>query len=458
MLTYSDLHSYQLTIADHIVKNKESFPMVDMGLGKTISTLTAINTLMYQDMEVQRVLIIAPKKIAETVWSDEIHKWTHVKHLTISRVIGSDKERKMALMKRADIYIIGRDNVQWLQALYGMAWPFDMLVIDESSSFKNHQAKRFKALKIIRPLIKRVVLLSGTPVPNGLMDLWPQLYLLDMGQRLGKFITYYRDNYFSRKFSGHGYEIRKGVEAEIYDKIKDISISMKTEDYLELPERIDNFIKINLPNDVLKKYQQFERDAVLTLQQEKEITAVNAGVLTNKLAQCSSGAVYDENGNWYEFHAEKLNALAEIIEAAQGRPVLIFYWFKHDLERIKKAFRNCRELKGAKEVADWNAGKIDLLAAHPMSAGHGLNLQHGGEIAVWFSNTFGLEFYQQACKRLHRQGQKRTTIIHHLICIDTMDEIIMEAIETKANAQNALLSAVSALDRKYSKNNSEIIW
>ena len=450
MLDRNDLHPYQLTIADHIVNNCESFPMVDMGLGKTISTLTAIDVLCYQDMAVNKVLIIAPKKVAESVWTDELAKWKHVNHLKISTVIGTATQRKIALMRKADVYVIGRDNVQWLQALYGGAWPFDMLVIDESSSFKNPESKRFKALKRIRPLIDRVVLLSGTPAPNGLMDLWAQMYLLDRGKRLGQTITGYRERFFVKNESGFGYHIRPEGDVMIHERIKDIAISMKSEDYIDLPERVDNFIKVTLPDETLQRYKEFERSAVIQLQEELEITAVNAGALATKLTQCANGAVYDENKVYHAFHDEKLDALEEIIDASQGQPVLVFYWFQHDLARLKRRFNKARELHTKQDIRDWNARKVSLMFAHPMGAGHGLNLQAGGSIAVWFSLTFGLEFYQQANKRLHRQGQVNTVIIHHLVAAGTIDVDIMRAIRKKENAQNALLAAVSARIEKYS--------
>lgn len=454
MMTPDLMHKYQWVSTYHIVDNREAGLFLEMGLGKTVSTLTAINILMYQELTVNKVLIIAPKKVAENVWSDEIANWSHVKHLTLSKVMGTPKQRKMALMRKADIYIISRDNVAWLVGLYQMGWPFDMIVVDESSSFKNHDSERFKALKTVRPLSNRVVLLTGTPAPNGLIDLWAQLYLLDRGKRLCEWITGYRERWFTLQGGdghvGGKYKLRPEADKEIYARIGDICISMKSNDYLELPDRVDNIVKIELPDKVQEAYHEFERDLVMQLKDGKEVTAVNAGVLAGKLTQFANGAIYDENKVYHEIHDEKLEMLAELLEAAQGKPVLVFYWFQHDLARILKKIKGCRQLKTMTDVADWNQGKVPIMLAHPQSAGHGLNLQAGGHLIIWFGLTWSLELYQQACKRLHRQGQVNTCIIHHIVAKNTMDMRIMRAIETKAAGQDALMEAVKAMFSEYS--------
>lgn len=448
---------YQEFSTNHILQNLYSGLFLDMGLGKTISTLTAINQLMYEELEVNKVLVIAPKRVAENTWTAEKEKWDHVKHLKISTVLGSERQRKEALKMKADIYVINRENVAWLVGLYQSAFPFDMVVIDELSSFKSPKAIRFKTLRMVRPLVKRVVGLTGTPAPNGLIDLWPQMYLLDQGERLGKSITKFREIYFTPgRRNGHvvfDYRLNQGSEQAIYDKIGDICISMKSEDYLELPERINRTVEIHLSPATHVKYEEFEREQVLALEDLDEISAVNAAALTNKLLQFSNGAIYDADKNWHEVHQEKLNALEEIVEAANGQPVLIFYSYKHDLERIVKKLKlyKPRKLEGKQDIEDWNGKKIQVLLAHPASAGHGLNLQAGGNIIVWFGLTWSLELYQQANARLDRQGQDKPVIVHHLVVKDTMDEDVIIAIERKRSGQDALLSAVKARISKYRK-------
>lgn len=461
-------HPYQAHATEHIISNPAAGLFLEMGLGKTVSTLTAIVQL-FDYCDISKVLVIAPKKVAENTWSTEITKWSHLGHLRISKVLGTEKQRKQALKEQADIYIINRENVVWLTAYFGLAFPFDMVVIDELSSFKDAKSQRFKALRQIRPKISRVVGLTGTPAPNSLLELWPQLYLLDQGQRLGKTLTEYRTRYFNKQeylpydawklkeesdpLIGKGYYERK-----IYELIQDICISMKAEDYLQMPPLTYNVINIPLPTNIQSKYDDFERTEVLKLIQEEEtadgekkISAVNAAALTNKLLQFANGAVYDENRVAHEVHAEKLDALEEIIDTTNGQPVLVFYSYKHDLERMHTKLKKYkpRELKTETDINDWNAGKIRVLFAHPASAGHGLNLQAGGNIIVWFGLTWSLELYQQANARLYRQGQKNGVIIHLITASETMDTDVLRALEGKAKTQDALMAAVKAKIKKY---------
>ena len=437
--------AYQKYAIEKIIENPAICLALDMGLGKTIITLSAIQDLIYNRFEVQKVLVIAPLRVAQTTWQDENLKWRHL-NLKINAVLGSESERISALKKSADIYVINRENVQWLINYYRKNFPFDMVVIDESSSFKNPQAKRFKALKKIRPMIKKIVELTGTPAPNSLIDLWAQIFLLDGGERLGKTLGEYRRKYFTAG-ARNGYVVYnwipiKNAEKIIYKKISDICISMKSEDYLKLPPLITNAVQIPLSNAVELSYRRFEKDLILTVK-EGILNASNAAVLANKLLQFANGAVYDDEGKVTEIHEEKLNALAEIVEAV-NQPILIFYWFKHDLERLQKKFPDAVQLKSAENISDWNAGKIKMLLAHPASAGHGLNLQYGGNIIVWYSLTWSLEFYQQANKRLHRSGQNKPVIIHHLIAKNTIDETVMKVLSDKNSRQENLLSALKA--------------
>lgn len=398
-----------------------------------------------------KILIIAPLRVAEDTWSRESQKWDHLKHLKISKILGDRKHREEALRAQADLYIINRENVEWLVSATGNDWPFDTVIIDELSSFKSPSAKRFKALRRVRPMINRIIGLTGTPSPNGLMDLWSQIYLLDQGERLGKTITGYRERYFvAGARSGYvvyDWKQKKESEEAVYEKISDICVSMKSEDWLDMPERIDRVVPVKLDEDSRAKYRKLERDLLLPLA-EADIVANTAAVLSNKLLQLANGAAYDENKGVREIHSAKLDALEDILEAANGHPVLLFYSYKHDLDRIQQRFKQCRILRkgadGSKDIADWNAGKIELLAVHPASAGHGLNLQDGGNVIIWFGLTWSLELYQQANARLHRQGQKRSVIIHHLVAEDTMDEEVMEALQAKAAGQDALMAAVKA--------------
>jgi SNF2 family DNA or RNA helicase len=428
-----------------------------MGLGKTVSTLTAVDILLNDAFEVSKVLVIAPKMVAENTWSREVEKWDHLQHLTISKVLGDEKQRTAALKAKADIYVINRENVPWLVGYYATAWPFDMVVIDELSSFKSSKAQRFRALRKIRPLIKRVVGLTGTPAPNGLMDLWAQVYLLDRGQRLGETITGYRARYFSegRRINGvvTDYKPRSEAQSNIHGLIEDICISMKAADYLTLPERIDNTIEITLPAKVLEKYREFEVDQVMQLMDGEDITAVNAAALTNKLLQFANGAVYNEDREVRIVHDAKLDALEELVEAAAGKPVLVFYNYRHDLDRITQRLKAYKPvmMKGKVQEDAWNAGEIQMLLAHPASAGHGLNLQDGGNTIVWFGLNWSLELYMQAVGRLHRQGQTQVVTNYRIVVPGTVEDDVIAALDRKAKGQDELLEALKARVEKIKK-------
>ena len=401
---------------------------------------------MYDYFKVRKVLVIAPLRVASQGWPAEIAKWDHLKHLTYSLVIGSPKVRKEALQKKADIYIINRENVQWL--VENTTFDYDMVVIDELSSFKSHQAKRFKALQKVRPMVKRIVGLTGTPASNSLMDLWAEYKLLDMGQRLGRFISYYRQNYFKPdRMNGYivySYKPLPYAEKEIYDKIKDITISMKATDKLKMPELIMSEVEVSMTPKEKQKYDQLKKDLVMDIT-DGEITAANAAGLTNKLSQLANGSVYDDDKNTVKLHDHKLDALEDIIEASNGKPLLVAYWFKHDLTGIKKRF-DVREIKTDKDINDWNAGNIPVAVIHPASAGHGLNLQSGGNTLVWFGLTWSLELYQQTNARLWRQGQSAgTVVIQHIICKDTVDGRILKCLKNKDTTQSALIDAVKAV-------------
>lgn len=418
-----------------------------LGLGKTSITLTAIRNLIFDSFEVSRVLVIAPLRVARDTWSAEIQKWDHLKDLTFSVAVGTAQERKSALRQNTCIHIINRENVQWLVEDSGIEWKYDMVVIDELSSFKSYQAKRFRSLMKVRPLVKRIVGLTGTPSSNGLMDLWAEFRLLDMGKRLGRFITHYRDEFFiPDKRNGmqiFSYKPKPGAEDEIYRRIGDITISMRSIDFLRMPECVMNTIPVVLSKAERAKYDSLKRDLVLRLN-GIEIDAVNAASLSGKLCQLANGAIYDEDKRTLNFHDRKLDALEDLIEGANGKPVLIAYWFKHDLVRIQKRF-DVRELKSSKDITEWNAGKIPVAAIHPASAGHGLNLQTGGSTMVWFGLTWSLELYQQTNARLWRQGQQAdTVVIHHIITQDSIDEQIMESLHRKDKTQTALIAAVKA--------------
>ena len=438
------LHDYQKYAVRFIEEHPIAALFLDMGLGKTITTLTAIHNLMFNLFAVRKVLIIAPLRVARDTWSAEIEKWEHLKPLQYSVVVGTVEERLAALKKPADLYIINRENIDWL--VNNTKFDYDMVVIDELSSFKSHKTKRFKALKKVRPMVKRIVGLTGTPAPNGLIDLWAEIGLLDMGQRLGRFIGGYRERFFvpdkrSREMV-FSYKLRDGAEEAIYGLISDICISMKAADYLEMPECIYNRVEVVMNEKERKLYQQLERDMLISFE-DGDIDAVNAAGLSNKLMQMANGAVYDENKAVKHIHDRKLEALEDLVEAANGKAVLIAYWYKHDLERIKK-YVGAVELDTAEDMRKWNAGEIPVAVIHPASAGHGLNLQAGGSTLIWFGLTWSLELYQQMNARLWRQGQKETVVIHHLMAKGTLDERVMEALEKKDCGQSALVDAVKA--------------
>lgn len=439
-------HNYQNYAKDFILAHKVSALFLDCGLGKTITTLTAINELMYDSFEISKVLIIAPLRVAQSTWKDEIEKWDHLNLLRYSIVVGDEKERLKALKQNSDIYIINRENVDWLVTKSGIDFNFDMLVIDELSSFKSHTSKRFKSLLKIRPYFERVVGLTGTPSSNGLMDLWAEFRVLDLGERLGRYITHYRNEYFlPDKRNGaviFSYKPQPNAEERIYRRLADMTISMKSTEYLKMPELILNELEINLDEEDQMKYKKFKKEMVMTIQ-EKEIDAINAASLSNKLIQLANGSIYDEDKKFYEVHNKKLDKLEEIIESANGKPILVAYWFKADKERIEKRFK-VREIKTADDIKQWNMGMINLALIHPASAGHGLNLQSGGFTLVWFSLTWSLELYQQTNARLYRQGQKDTVVIHHLITKNTIDEDIMKSLKRKDKTQEALMRAVKA--------------
>lgn len=438
-------HNYQQFATDFILNQNICCLMLDMGLGKTVITLTALWQLALDSFDVSRVLVIAPKRVAEDTWPKELAKWEHLTGLTASLVLGSAAERKVALQRKAFLYIINRENVAWL--VKNHYWDFDMVVIDELSSFKSNKAERFKAMRKVRPMVTRIVGLTGTPAPNTLLDLWPQMYLMDMGQRLGRFIGGFRDRFFlpdkRNREIVYSYKPREGAEDAIYALISDICISMKAADYLDMPERIDNRIEVSMSPKERKLYDDFQKDMVLSIDDE-ELDAANAASLSNKLLQMANGAVYGEDKKVIPIHDRKLDALEDLVEAANGKPLLVAYWYKHDLQRIKARFKNARCIDTAKDIDDWNAGQIPLALIHPASAGHGLNLQDGGCTIVWFGLTWSLELYQQLNARLWRQGQKHTVVIHHIITKGTHDEDVMRALENKDTRQSALIEAVRA--------------
>ena len=440
-------HDYQAYATDFILQNPVAAVFLDMGLGKSVITLTAIKDLCLDSFQVRKVLVIAPLRVARDTWPSEIEKWDHLKDLKYAVAVGTEMVRKTALMQKAIVYIINRENVQWLVEESGLPFDYDMVVIDELSSFKSFQAKRFRSLLKVRPTVKRMVGLTGTPSSNGLMDLWAQFRLLDLGKRLGRFITHYRNQYFTPdKRNGQvvfSYKPLPGAEEAIYSAISDITISMKAVDHLNMPECVMNEVKVALSEKERKTYNTMKADLVVSLQGE-EIDAGTAAALAGKLSQMANGAVYGEDKKYIEFHNRKLDALEDLIEAANGKPVLVAYWFKHDLERIKKRF-DVREISTSKDIQDWNKGKIPVAVIHPASAGHGLNLQAGGSTMVWFGLTWSLELYQQANARLWRQGQQAdTVVIHHIIAAGTIDERIMAALRNKDKTQSALIEAVKA--------------
>lgn len=439
-------HEYQKLAINKLLTHSHFGLLLDMGLGKSICTLMAINELINNRFAVTKVLLIAPKKVAESTWMQEAAKWAETQSLAIVKILGSEKDRIAAINTRADVYVINRENVVWLYEYYqNKEWPFDMLVVDESSSFKNPQAKRFKALRKLRGLFDRVVILTGTPAPNTLMDLWAQMYLLDGGERLGKTITMYRNRYFKPdKTNGHvvySYKLLPGADETIYEQVQDICMSLKAKDYLTLPERMDNVIHVEMTDKEKALYKTMERQHVLTFD-ETEVSALNAAGVANKLLQMANGYVYDDENNITLIHHQKIDRLKELADVNEGKPMLVFYNFKHDLKAIKQAFPKARELKTDDDVADWNTGNVGMMLAHPASAGYGLNLQAGGHIIVWYGLTWSLEQYQQANARLYRQGQTEPVIIHHLVTTGTMDEQVMQALANKEAGQDKLLEAL----------------
>lgn len=445
-------HDYQQYAIEYIRTHPVAAVLLDMGLGKTSITLTALNDLLFDYFDVHKILVIAPLRVARNTWSGEIGKWEHLEDLQYSIIVGTEKERKAALAKRADIYIINRENIQWLIEKSGYPFDFDMVVVDELSSFKNHDAKRFKALMKVRPKVKRIVGLTGTPSSNGLMDLFAEFKLLDMGERLGRFIGNYRVNYFKPdKMNGpivYSYKLLPGAEQRIYDAISDITISMKAADHLKMPELISSRYEVQMDGQEQQNYDQMKEQLVLSLL-EGEVTAANAASLSGKLLQMANGAIYTDDGEIQLIHDKKLDALEDMIEAANGKPVLVAYWFKHDLKRIMLRLAEKKipveKLDSDASIAKWNKGEIPVALIHPASAGHGLNLQSGGNTLIWFGLTWSLELYQQTVARLWRQGQTAgTVVVEHIITAGTIDERVMKALELKDNTQSALIDAVKA--------------
>lgn len=439
-------HEYQQYATNFVLKHPVAAVFLDCGMGKSVIALTAIYDLIFNSFDVSKVLVIAPLRVARDTWPGEIHKWNHLKGLTYSVVVGSETERKEALRRKADIYIINRENVEWLVSKSGFPFDFDMVVIDELSSFKSASAKRFKSLLKVRSKVKRIVGLTGTPGSNGLMDLWAEFRLLDRGERLGRYITHYRNAFFVPDKRNQqmifSYKPRPGAEDAIYRLISDITISMKSSDFLNLPPCMMNEVEVKLSDRERSTYDAFRKDLVVSLK-DTEIDAANAAALSGKLLQMANGAIYNEDKVAISIHDRKLDALEDLIEGANGKPVLVAYWYKHDLERIKKRFK-VREIKTSKDINEWNDGCIPVAVIHPASAGHGLNLQAGGSTLIWFGLTWSLELYQQTNARLWRQGQRDTVVIHHIITKDTIDEDVMRVLRMKAKTQDDLIQAVKA--------------
>ena len=451
-------YDYQRTAMQWILDKPRCGLFLDMGLGKTVSTLTALQQLI-DDCEVSRILVVAPKKVAETTWSTEAEKWDHLQDLKVVKVLGTEKKRCEALATKADVYVTGRDNFVWLVGKYGGQLPFDVLIIDELTSFKSAKSERFKAMRIAVPSIKRVIGLTGTPAPNGLIDLWAQMYCIDQGERLGKSVSKYRETYFEQHRWNNivvRCDVKKGCDQIIRDKIADICLSMQAKDYLQLPDMILHKIKIDLSPKMAEAYAKFERDKVLEFRDAHEgetanVLANSAAALMNKLSQFANGAIYDDERNVHELHSEKLDRLAEIVEAANGASVLVFYQYQHDTVRIAKRLKglNVRVYKDAGDLEQWNAGNIDVLLAHPASTAFGLNMQQGGHYIVWYGTGWNLELYQQANARLHRQGQKHPVTVYQLLCAGTVDERASAALDGKKGVQQNLLDSLNYLLRKY---------
>ena len=451
-------YEYQAKATRFVIDHPNCGLFLDMGLGKSVITLTAIQDLI-DNCEISRVLVVAPKKVAETTWTTEAAKWDHLQDLRVSKVMGTEKQRKIALTEKADIYVIGRDNFVWLVGLYGGALPFDVLVIDELTSFKNSKSQRFEARRTARPSVSRVIGLTGTPAPNGLIDLWGQMYCIDMGERLGKSVTRYREDHFeTHKWNNIVVrcDVKKGHEEIIRDSIADVCLSMQAKDYLQLPDMMMHTVPVEMSSATMEAYTKFEREKVLEFKQEHEgetanILANSAAGLMNKLAQFANGAVYDEDRNVHEIHSEKIDKLAEIVEAANGSSVLVFYQFKHDIPRIAKKLKGYRVevYEGEKQLIDWNAGKIDVLLAHPASTAYGLNMQQGGHYIVWFGTGWDLELFQQANARLHRQGQMYPVTVYKLVGAHTVDERASASLASKKVKQQSLLDSLNYLINKY---------
>ena len=449
-------HDYQEYCIEYIRTHPVSALFLDMGLGKTAITLTALKDLMLDELSVSKALVVAPLRVARDTWPDEVRKWDHLSDLDISVIVGDAKTRTAALLHPALVYVVNRENVKWLVEYYeknGLRWDFDCIVLDELSSFKNHQSQRFKWLRKVRPFVKRYIGLTGTPASIGLMDLWAEIGILDGGQRLGKFIGRFRDAYFKPGSMNPGtgivysYVPRPGAEQQIYERISDITISMKALDYLKMPECIFVDHEVEMSPQERKLYDRLEKDLIIPLE-DGDIDAANAAALSNKLLQMSNGAVYDENGETRIIHSRKLEMLEDLVEAANGKPVLIAYWFKHDRQRIMEHLAGsgyvARDLKSSDDIREWNNGSIPVALIHPASAGHGLNIQSGGHILIWFGLTWSLELYQQTNARLWRQGQDQTVTIHHIITKNTVDEDVLAALGSKDMTQEKLIAAVKA--------------
>lgn len=449
-------HVYQKAAIKHLEEHRGAALFLEMGMGKSICTLTALDDLKYDMFESVKILVIAPKPVARDTWDAEIEKWNHTKHLTWSKILGTEKQRLQALEKEADIYLINRENVTWLVDLVGKRWPFDTVVIDELSSFKDPSSRRFRSLKKVRALIKRLIGLTGTPAPNGYMDLWAQLYLLDGGKRLGKTIGAYRNHYFvPGRRNGHivyDWVLREGAAEEIQERIKDICLSLSADDWLQVPEQINITHSVDLGQEILSQYKAFAKSKLMEIEDsEVPIVADSAGVLTNKLLQFANGRIYDEDHHVRYIHDEKLQVLEALIDEANGKPVLVFYAFKHDEKAIRDqlADRNICDLSEEGAVKRWNAGEIEILLVHPASVAYGLNLQDGGNIIIWYGLTYSLEAYLQANARLHRQCQKQKVLIHHLVAKGTVDEDVMRVLDNKNITQKELLESVKARIRNY---------
>lgn len=446
MLSRDNLHQYQNKAIEFIQRERRGMLALDMGLGKTTSTLTAISDML-DGFTVNKVLVIAPLRVANSVWAQEARLWTHLKHLRVSVCTGSDRARRGALALSADVYVINRENVPWLVENYGKAWPFDMVVIDESSSFKSASSKRFKALRKMLPHIDAMVLLTGTPSPNGLLDLWSQMYLIDYGERLGRTLTGFKHRFFDADYFGRKFDLRPGSAEKIHALLSDKVIHMSAEDYLDIPARIDLKVGIDLPQIAQDGYLDFERTMLAEIEGE-EVEASTAAVLANKLLQYANGALYtDANGSWAETHSAKLDALGEIVDDNPSETLLVAYNYKSDLERLLSRFPQARVLDQKQETINaWNRGEIPMLLAHPASAGHGLNLQKGGALCVWFGLNWSLELYQQFNARLHRQGQTRPVRIAHIVANGTIDERVLTVLQNKDATQKSLLDALKAKD------------